>query len=128
MDVGSVNIPYLLARYLRMFSSGRKHGAMISGGQFVARLDEQFGLITEQRLQELTICEELDDTWGCVALGPERQQVVAAGALEVAKRLGRLEEDVYGLRGALGDQREVLDSMACDSLDSLYGWSLDFHG
>nr|GEW30269.1 hypothetical protein [Tanacetum cinerariifolium] len=32
MDVGSVNIPYLLARYLRMFASGRKRGEMISRG------------------------------------------------------------------------------------------------
>ncbi|GKB34403.1 hypothetical protein Tco_0879345, partial [Tanacetum coccineum] len=30
MDVGSVNIPNLLARYLRLFASGRKHEAMIS--------------------------------------------------------------------------------------------------
>ncbi|GJR77204.1 hypothetical protein Tco_0089569 [Tanacetum coccineum] len=36
MDFGLVNISYLLARYLRMFASGRKRGAMISGGQFVA--------------------------------------------------------------------------------------------
>nr|GEW50738.1 hypothetical protein [Tanacetum cinerariifolium] len=41
-----------LARYLRMFASRRKRRAMISGGQF--------------------ICEELDDTWDWVALGPER--------------------------------------------------------
>ncbi|GKD47331.1 hypothetical protein Tco_1271976 [Tanacetum coccineum] len=46
MDVGSVNIPYLLARYLRIFASRRKHGAMISGGQFVALLAEHFGLLT----------------------------------------------------------------------------------
>ncbi|GJU09655.1 hypothetical protein Tco_1132051 [Tanacetum coccineum] len=32
MDVGSVNVPYLLARYLRLFASGRKQGAMISSG------------------------------------------------------------------------------------------------
>ncbi|GKE41050.1 hypothetical protein Tco_1464455, partial [Tanacetum coccineum] len=31
-DVGSVNIPYLLARYLRMFASGRKREAIISRG------------------------------------------------------------------------------------------------
>ncbi|GKF55420.1 hypothetical protein Tco_0165760 [Tanacetum coccineum] len=31
MDVDSVNVPYLLARYLRLFASGRKQGAMISG-------------------------------------------------------------------------------------------------
>ncbi|GKG19807.1 hypothetical protein Tco_0376906, partial [Tanacetum coccineum] len=32
VDVGSVNIPYLLARYLKMFTLGRKRGAMISRG------------------------------------------------------------------------------------------------
>nr|GEY30838.1 hypothetical protein [Tanacetum cinerariifolium] len=31
MDVESVNVPYLLGRYLRLFASGRKQGAMISG-------------------------------------------------------------------------------------------------
>ncbi|GKD66777.1 hypothetical protein Tco_1308885 [Tanacetum coccineum] len=36
VDVGLVNTPYRLARYLRMFASGRKLGAMISRGQFVA--------------------------------------------------------------------------------------------
>ncbi|GKF71216.1 hypothetical protein Tco_0207330 [Tanacetum coccineum] len=55
MDVGSVNIPYLLTRYLRMFASGRKRGAMISEGQFVAHLAEHFGLFIEQRLQGLTV-------------------------------------------------------------------------
>ncbi|GJY14682.1 hypothetical protein Tco_0385104 [Tanacetum coccineum] len=50
MEVGSVNIPYLLARYLRLFTSGRKQGEMISGGQFVSRLAENFGLLTEERL------------------------------------------------------------------------------
>ncbi|GJZ48001.1 hypothetical protein Tco_0601833 [Tanacetum coccineum] len=86
VDVGSVNIPYLLARYLRLFSSRKKRGAMISEGQFIARLAEHFGLLTEERLQGLTvivrdllendmaelvrlqICKELDDTWAWVAL------------------------------------------------------------
>ncbi|GKB64380.1 hypothetical protein Tco_0920566 [Tanacetum coccineum] len=62
MDVGSVKLPYLLARYSRLFISGRKQGNMISGGQF--------------------ICEELNDTWAWVAPGPERQQVVTAAAAE----------------------------------------------
>ncbi|GJZ79101.1 hypothetical protein Tco_0643938 [Tanacetum coccineum] len=55
MDVGSVNVPYLLARYLRLFASGRKQGVMISGYQFVARLAEHFGLLTKERLQGLTV-------------------------------------------------------------------------
>ncbi|GJW78643.1 hypothetical protein Tco_0140325 [Tanacetum coccineum] len=51
----SVNVLYLLARYLRLFASGRKQGAMISEGQFVARLAEHFGLLTKERLQGLTM-------------------------------------------------------------------------
>ncbi|GJY54904.1 hypothetical protein Tco_0446568 [Tanacetum coccineum] len=49
MEIGSVNIPYLLARYLRFFAAGRKSEALISGGQFVARLAEHFRLLTEER-------------------------------------------------------------------------------
>ncbi|GJS28266.1 hypothetical protein Tco_0488886 [Tanacetum coccineum] len=63
MDVGLINISYMLARYLRRFASGRKQGAMISRGYW--------------RLQ---ICEELVDTWSWVAPRPERQPDVAAGA------------------------------------------------
>nr|GEW94754.1 hypothetical protein [Tanacetum cinerariifolium] len=37
------------------FALGRKRGLMISKGQFVARLAEHFGLLTKERLQELTI-------------------------------------------------------------------------
>nr|GEV52198.1 retrotransposon protein, putative, unclassified [Tanacetum cinerariifolium] len=56
MNVGSVNIPYLLARYLRRFASGRMQGAMISRGQFVVRLAEHFSLeelFTQQEEMEL---------------------------------------------------------------------------
>nr|GEV42349.1 hypothetical protein [Tanacetum cinerariifolium] len=66
MDVDSVNVPYLLARYLRLFALGRKQGAMISGGQ-------------------LQLCIELDDTWAWVASGPERQQVATVGACDATK-------------------------------------------
>ncbi|GJZ13347.1 hypothetical protein Tco_0548577 [Tanacetum coccineum] len=45
MDVRSVNVLYLLARYLRLFSAGRKSEAHISGGQFVARSADHFGLL-----------------------------------------------------------------------------------
>ncbi|GKD50228.1 hypothetical protein Tco_1279204, partial [Tanacetum coccineum] len=120
---------------------------MISRGQFVAHLLEHFRLLTEERLQGLTvivpdlpvidmaelvrlpICEEVDDTWTWVASGPERQQVVAAGAPEVpqpppiagpartmAQRLGRLEKDIHGLREALGEQREDLTGKEIDKV------------
>ncbi|GJR42544.1 hypothetical protein Tco_1310647 [Tanacetum coccineum] len=90
MDVGSVNIPYQLARYLRRFALGRKRGAMIFGGQF--------------------ICDELDDTWVWVALGPERQPDAVAGALEVTKGASDIDEGAQAVLGL----REVLDSMARD--------------
>ncbi|GKB31211.1 hypothetical protein Tco_0870612 [Tanacetum coccineum] len=67
MDVGSVNVPYLLARYLRLFASRRKQGAMISGGQFVARLAEHF-----------------DDTCAWVPARPARQEGDAGGVVEEA--------------------------------------------
>ncbi|GKF07132.1 hypothetical protein Tco_0041356 [Tanacetum coccineum] len=102
MDVGSVNVSYLLARYLRLFAVGRKSGAHISGEQIVARLAEHFGLLTVEILQGLTVIApkfpiinmaelvrlqiymEVDDTWAWVAMGPERQPDAAAGAPRVA--------------------------------------------
>ncbi|GKE13169.1 hypothetical protein Tco_1416720 [Tanacetum coccineum] len=167
MDVGSVNFPYLLARYLRLFVTGRKSGAHISGGKFVARLAEHFGLLTAEILGGLTviapelsivdmtelvrlhICVQLDDTWTWVAIGPKRQPDAATGAPAVAEdasatdeadqailgpvqapqqppppppaaartmpqRMARLEEDIYEIRGALTEQREVIDAIARD--------------
>ncbi|GKA19972.1 hypothetical protein Tco_0699887 [Tanacetum coccineum] len=130
MDVGLVNVPYLLARYLRLFSTGRKSRAHIFGGQFVARLADHFGLLTAEILGGLTVIApelpvidmaelvrlqisvELDDTWAWVAMGPERQPDVATGApppppppapvRTIPQRLGRLEEDVQGLRRDVG--------------------------
>ncbi|GKC34622.1 hypothetical protein Tco_1047006 [Tanacetum coccineum] len=126
MDVDSVNVPYLLARYLRLFAARRKSGAHISGGQFVARL----------------ICKEIDDTWAWVALGLERQHDAATGAPRVAQdapvideggqadlapvqpppppaaartmpqRMAKLEEDMHEIHGALTEQHKVIDAMA----------------
>ncbi|GJR32857.1 hypothetical protein Tco_1109089 [Tanacetum coccineum] len=111
MDVDSVNILYLLARYLGVFASGRKQGGYDIRG---------------------SICIEIDDNWAWVGSGPKRQSNAAAGAHEAAEdaptvnegtqaipapmqrpqppppppvigttmpqRLGRLKEDVQGLR------------------------------
>ncbi|GJW18087.1 hypothetical protein Tco_0025523 [Tanacetum coccineum] len=104
-----------LRRYLRLFTSGRKQGAMISGGQFVARLAEHLGLLTKERLQGLIvivrdlpiinmvelvriqICKELDDMWNWVASGPKRQPNVSIGAPKGAKDALAVDE------GALAD-------------------------
>ncbi|GJZ52341.1 hypothetical protein Tco_0606856 [Tanacetum coccineum] len=71
IDVDSVNVPYLLARYLRLFAVGRKSGAHISGGHFVARLAEHFELLTTK--------------YSWVAIGLERQPDAAASAHGVAQ-------------------------------------------
>ncbi|GJY02245.1 hypothetical protein Tco_0360397 [Tanacetum coccineum] len=112
MDVGPVNVPYLLARYLRLFATGRKSRAHISSGQFVARLAKHFGLLTAEILQglmviapelpiidmaelvRLQICIEVNDTWAWVTLGPERQPDAAAGAPEVAQDAHVVDEGV----------------------------------
>ncbi|GKB38922.1 hypothetical protein Tco_0883864 [Tanacetum coccineum] len=139
LDVGSVNIPYLLARYLRRFAAGRKSGAHISV------IAPELLIIDMAELVRLQICEQLDDTWAWVAMGPERQPDAAAGAPRVAQdapvideggqadpapvqapppppaaartmpqRMARLEEDVHEIRGTLAEQREVISAMARD--------------
>ncbi|GJT19863.1 hypothetical protein Tco_0878569, partial [Tanacetum coccineum] len=73
IDVGSVNIRYLLAQYLRRYALGRKRGAMIS------RVYD-LPMINMDELVRLQICDRLDDTWAWVALGLERQPDAMAGA------------------------------------------------
>ncbi|GKA62123.1 hypothetical protein Tco_0761642, partial [Tanacetum coccineum] len=103
LDVRSVNIPYLLARYLRRFAAGRKNGAHISSEQFVGKLAYHFRLLTAKillglivvatklpmidmvELVRLQIYVQLDDTWAWVAMRPERQPDVAVGTPEVAQ-------------------------------------------
>ncbi|GJT84002.1 retrovirus-related pol polyprotein from transposon TNT 1-94 [Tanacetum coccineum] len=81
----------LCHRYLRMFASGRKRGAMISRGQFVACLAEHFGLLIEERLQGLTVI------------------IRDLHMIDMAElRIARLEEDMHRMRGALGEQRKIL--------------------
>ncbi|GKD31853.1 hypothetical protein Tco_1242631 [Tanacetum coccineum] len=81
MDVGSVNIPHLLGRYLRRFAAGRKNGAHISGGKFIARLVKHFGLLTAEILGGLTVAMRL-----------ERQLDAAAGAPGVAQDAPIIDE------------------------------------
>ncbi|GJS44742.1 hypothetical protein Tco_0594863 [Tanacetum coccineum] len=78
IDIDSVNIPYFLARYLRLFATGRKSGAHIFGGQFVARLAEHFRLLTTKILGELTVISP--ELLAIVAMGPERPPDAVASA------------------------------------------------
>ncbi|GKA21540.1 hypothetical protein Tco_0701529 [Tanacetum coccineum] len=72
----------------------------MSGGHFIRRLAEHFGLVSDEGLMGLTmiarellvidmdelvrlhICDRLGYTWDWVAPGPERQLAAAVGALE----------------------------------------------
>nr|GEX30952.1 hypothetical protein [Tanacetum cinerariifolium] len=92
------------SQVFKVFYLGRKQGAMISGGQFVTRLAEHFGLLTEERLVD----------GNCARPPCYRYGRVAGPAWTMAQRLAREKEDVHEIRGALGKQREILDSMADD--------------
>ncbi|GJY38638.1 hypothetical protein Tco_0425002 [Tanacetum coccineum] len=148
MDEGTaVNVPYLLAQYLFRYAEGRKQGAMMSGGQFVLRLTEHFGLLTEERLRGLTvvvynlpmidmdelvklwICDRLGDTWALVARAPEKQQApqapsAAPGPRTMPQRIQRLEEEVCGVRESLAEQRVLLGRMSSEQ-SRLSSWVAD---
>nr|GEW89144.1 hypothetical protein [Tanacetum cinerariifolium] len=110
LDVGLVNIPYLLARYLRRFTAGRKSEAHISGGQFVARLAKHFRLLTVEILGGLTvIATELS------IIDMERQSdAVASGPKAVENALADDQ----------AKQREVIGTMARDFLRFII-WAAD---
>nr|GEY69138.1 hypothetical protein [Tanacetum cinerariifolium] len=91
LDIGSVNIPYILSRYLRRFVAGRKSEALISGGQSMLSSE---------------------------TLGPGYPQDVLGRRVMHEEFLRRLrwhqEEEVHGMHEILQGQREVLDNIACD--------------
>ncbi|GKA20380.1 hypothetical protein Tco_0700369 [Tanacetum coccineum] len=105
-----------LRRYLRLFASGRKQGAMISKGQFVAPLA---GILVPAGL-----ARQEGDAGGVVEEAPvaprgsdedeEMPQAVPPPSRTQGKRITRLEEEVHDMRKALQGQRSVLDSMARD--------------
>ncbi|GJY97329.1 hypothetical protein Tco_0514239 [Tanacetum coccineum] len=137
IDVDSVNVPYLLARYLRLFTARRKSGAHISRGRFVARLAEHFGLLTKEilgglmviarkllivdmaELVRMQICTQFDDTWAWVAMGPERQPDATAGALAIAEDAPVVDEGdqtvlTPGLRRDVGSLRGLVERSITD--------------
>ncbi|GKA40000.1 hypothetical protein Tco_0732593 [Tanacetum coccineum] len=135
LDVGSVNIPYLLLT------------AEILGGLMVVAPELQ--MIDMAELVRLQICVHHDDTWAWVAIGLERQpdamvsaSVVAkdapavdegdqavmtpvqtpqqqpppppAAARTVPQRLRRLEKNVQGLRRDVGSLRRLVERSMTD--------------
>ncbi|GKD78716.1 hypothetical protein Tco_1341337, partial [Tanacetum coccineum] len=84
--------------WVERFAAGRKIGALILGGQFVARLAEHFGLLTKERLQELMVT------------APTLPKGDAGGVVEEGLRAPR------GVDGVLSDElpQAVMDIMALD--------------
>nr|GEY47669.1 hypothetical protein [Tanacetum cinerariifolium] len=58
MDQGTANVSYLLTRYLFRHAEGRKSEARLSGGHFIGRLVEHFGLVSDEGLRGLTIISQ----------------------------------------------------------------------
>ncbi|GKB13454.1 hypothetical protein Tco_0847377 [Tanacetum coccineum] len=133
---------------IQRFAVGRKSGALISGGKFIARLAEHFRLLTEEMLQGLTvtapalpiidmtelvrlqICVEFRDTWAWAPVAPgcgdedeEMPQAVPPLPRTQGERIARLVEEVHGMCEVLQGQKEVLDSMARD-LSSFTTWTV----
>ncbi|GJW78962.1 hypothetical protein Tco_0140644 [Tanacetum coccineum] len=131
IDIGLVNVPYLLGRYLKLFVAGRKSGAHISGGQFVARLAEHFGLLSAEILRGLTVIApklpiidmaELDAPGVDEGVQADPAPVQAppppppppAAARTMPQRMDILEEDVHKIRRALVEQCGVIGALARD--------------
>ncbi|GJZ73119.1 hypothetical protein Tco_0637265 [Tanacetum coccineum] len=99
------------------FATGRKSGAYISGGQFVARLAEHFRLLTAEILGGLTVIAPelpiIDMTELAVPAPVQAPQQPPppppAAARTMPKRMSRLEEDMHEIRGTLAEQREMMD-------------------
>ncbi|GJV48136.1 hypothetical protein Tco_1438348 [Tanacetum coccineum] len=116
LDVGSVNIPYILARYLRRFAAERKSGAHISGGQFVARLAKHFGLLTAKILEGLTVITPELLIIDMAELVPLKATTITQLKCRTLPTKGwaRLEEDVHEIHGTLAKKREVISAMTRD--------------
>ncbi|GKC82439.1 hypothetical protein Tco_1138156 [Tanacetum coccineum] len=103
------------------FASGRKSGAHISGGQFVARLAEHFGLLAAEILGGLTVIAlsfrlsiwdaPIVNKGGQADPTPAQAPPPPAAARTMPQRMARLEEDVHEIRGALTEQRDMIDTM-----------------
>ncbi|GJT05061.1 hypothetical protein Tco_0839523 [Tanacetum coccineum] len=103
MDVGSVNVPYLLDRLAEHF--GLLTIEILQGLTVIAL---KLPIIDMAKLVRLQIYMEVDTTWFWVAIGLERQPDAAAGA---PGRLGRLEEEVQGLRKDVGSLHGLVERL-----------------
>nr|GEW17828.1 hypothetical protein [Tanacetum cinerariifolium] len=109
MDIGLVNVPYLLPRYLRLFASGRKQRAMISRSLGLERRPDDAAGSPGAAEDALVV----DDCVQAIPAPVQAPQPPRA-ARTIPHRMARLEEDVHKIHRVLAEQREVIDAMARD--------------
>ncbi|GKE06112.1 hypothetical protein Tco_1398130 [Tanacetum coccineum] len=132
MNQGTTNVPYLLAQYLFRHTKGRKSSAKLSRGHFIGRLAHHFGLVSDDGLKGLSIVTRelslIDMVVAAVApMGAEDALDINEGAQAVPapihappppppaagrtmpQRLGRLEEEIQGLRQDVRSLRGLVE-------------------
>ncbi|GJZ70279.1 hypothetical protein Tco_0633829 [Tanacetum coccineum] len=137
MDWGTAKVPYLLAQYLFRHVEGRKSGARLSGGHFIGRLAHHFGLVSDDGLRGLSVVTSelpLIDMVAAAAAprGAEDAPDIDEGTQAVPapvhaplppppaarrampQRLGRLNEEIQGLRQDVGSLRGLIKRSMTD--------------
>ncbi|GKA04844.1 hypothetical protein Tco_0683964 [Tanacetum coccineum] len=113
MDVGSVNVPYLLARYLRLFAAGRKSGDLISEGYHGTK-EQPDAMAGAPRVAQ--DAPAIDEGVQAVSAPVHALPPPPAATRTMPQRMDRLEKDVHEIRKVLAEQHKVIDAMARDLL------------
>ncbi|GJW79458.1 hypothetical protein Tco_0143433 [Tanacetum coccineum] len=69
---------------------------------------------SSEAAEDVRVADEGTSAIPALVQAPQPLHLAAGPARTMTQRLARVEEDVHEIRGALGEQRDVLDSMACD--------------
>ncbi|GKE28491.1 hypothetical protein Tco_1443875 [Tanacetum coccineum] len=133
MDRWAANVPYLLAQYLFRHAERKKSGARLLGGHFIRRLAYHFCLVSDDGLRGLSVgVERQPITVAAAPRGAEDAPNVDEGAQAVPtpihaplppppsagrtmpQRLGRLEEEMQGLRQDVRSLRGLVERSMTD--------------
>ncbi|GJW53082.1 hypothetical protein Tco_0097167 [Tanacetum coccineum] len=137
MEQGAANVPYLLAQYLFRHTEGRKSGARLSQGHFIGRLAYHFGPVSDDGLRGLSVLTpqgaERQPVIAAATLGgAEDAPDIDEGAQAIPapihappppqptigrympQRLGRLEEEIQGLRQVVKSLRGLVERSMTD--------------
>ncbi|GJY11302.1 hypothetical protein Tco_0379487 [Tanacetum coccineum] len=126
MDRGTANVPYLLAQYMFKHAEGRKSGARLSRGHFIGHLAHHFGLLSDDVLSGLSVVTReiplIDMAAKDAPVVNEDAQADPApvqapqpppppldAGRTMPQRLGRLEEEMQGLRQDVRSLRGLVE-------------------